>query len=100
MNENIFDNIDYGWIACLLFTFTACRYIIIPGLSYVIFYILGANVFKKYKIQTAQPAKKQLKREFKYSISTILVFTIIGIIVVALYKSNRTTLYTSIEDFG
>ncbi len=100
MNKYYFDNIDFGWIICLLLTFTACRYILIPGISYIIFYVFGKDLFKKYKIQKAPPASKQVKRELTFSISTILVFTLIGIIVVTLYKNNYTTLYTNIHDFG
>jgi sterol desaturase/sphingolipid hydroxylase (fatty acid hydroxylase superfamily) len=55
---------------------------------------------KKFKIQPAIPGEKQMRHELLFSLSTILIFSGIGIIVYFLYSNGYTTVYTSISQYG
>lgn len=77
------------------------RYFFVAGIAFVIFYlILGTSNFGK-KIQRKFPENKDYLREILYSVSTIIIF---GLLPLVLLKNPairaHTTIYMHIEDYG
>jgi len=93
--------LDNWWLATLVvLVFTTGRYLLLSGIAFVLCYKPGLKQLKKFKIQPAMPAKKQMKYELLFSFSTICIFSVIGIIVFLLYINGYTTIYTSISEHG
>jgi lathosterol oxidase len=91
---------NYWWAILVVLAFTTGRYILLPGIAYLLCYYPGLKWVKKFKIQPAMPRQKQMRHELLFSLSTILIFSSIGIIVYLLYINGRTTLYTKISQHG
>ncbi|MFL5810860.1 MAG: sterol desaturase family protein [Flavisolibacter sp.] len=94
----IFEN---WWVVILLATILAVgRYCFLAGVAYLFCYKPGIKRLQQFKIQPEPPKAKQLRNELLYSLSTILVFTVIGIGVFWLYKKGCTTIYLDIKEHG
>lgn len=91
---------NYWWIILLVLAFTTGRYVLLPGIAYLLCYYLGLKRLKKFKIQPAIPGQKQIRHELLFSFSTIFIFSIIGIVAYLLYINGCTTLYTNISQYG
>ncbi len=91
---------NWWWAILLVLIFNAGRYILLPGIAYLICYRPGLKRLQKYKIQAANPGKKQVRHEILFSFSTIIIFTLILIAGYLLYINNCTTLYTNIRQYG
>ncbi len=87
--------IDYTFLfLCLLF-----GYFLLAGFVYSLFR-QRKKVDFIYKIQNELPSPDSLKREIKYSIFSILIFSGIGIFTYFLYLKGYNQLYLKIEKFG
>lgn len=80
--------------------FLTIRYIIIAGLAYYIFWKLLKDKFQSFRIQDKFPDREKIFTEIKYSMSTFLIFSIVGVGVFTLRKAGYTKIYSSISDYG
>lgn len=74
------------------------RYILFPGTGFLIFYILFRKSFSKFKIQTRFPEMKQMRREVKYSISSLIIFALFGTLVYCMDHAGLTKLYSKFSE--
>jgi sterol desaturase/sphingolipid hydroxylase (fatty acid hydroxylase superfamily) len=91
---------NWWWAILLMLIFNAGRYILLPGIAYLVCYNQGLKWMKKFKIQAAMPGKKQMRHELLFSFSTILIFSVILIAAYVLYINGYTTIYTDIRQYG
>jgi lathosterol oxidase len=73
------------------------RYFIIAGLAYVLWYkLLRKRIFYK-KIQQRMPLNKDYLREIIYSITTIIIFTIVTLLILQTSFRQYTKYYSKIH---
>jgi len=91
---------DTKWIGDALKIFTAdlSRYLLAAGGSYLIFYALFKHPFYRFKIQKRYPDFWHLRREFLYSILSLLIFTCVGSATVYCIHKGYTQLYTKLGE--
>ena len=84
----------------IIFLVQILRYgLIAGGLCYLI-YSLKKEYFKKYYIQNTEVTKSQLKNEFKYSILSFLILTVLNATMLSDYVRPQTLIYSNIEDYS
>lgn len=91
----------YWWMVVLIILgLSSVRYLLLAGSAYLFFYKAGIKWLKQFKIQKCQPKQKQIRHELRYSLSTILIFSVVGLTVFFLFINGYTKLYTNISDRG
>lgn len=76
------------------------RYLIVAGAAYLIFYVWKKSTWWHRKVVQRLPPATQMWREVAYSITTMLIFGIMALLVMLLRKTGLTQLYSSIEEYG
>lgn len=76
------------------------RYLLIAGIAYLIFYVIKKEAIKYKKIQIEFPSNSDIIREIKYSILTLLIFSLIPFIIFNTNLKNYTLVYEDIEKYG
>lgn len=76
------------------------RYFIAAGSTYLLFWVLLKNFLSHKFIQVKFPKAAKLWHEFRYSMSTIFIFALVGTGIAYLYKAGHTRIYTNIDDYG
>jgi len=83
-----------------IFTTVSLRYFVIAGLAFLVFYVMFGKRLRYTKIQPNFPGRSSYRREIFASLSTILIFTLIGFLVFGTPLRQYTQLYTQISEFG
>ncbi|HEY4653210.1 MAG TPA: sterol desaturase, partial [Cyclobacteriaceae bacterium] len=86
------------WKGILFFDFF--RYFIPASLAFLIFWLIGRKTWNHLLIQKSFPKQKQLWKEFGYSMSTVMIFSLIGIGVLTSEKAGITLLYHDLNAYG
>ena len=81
------------WVIPVIFAMAALRYFIVAGLAYLMCYRWGSTPLKQFKIQQRSPQQKQVLYEMAWSLSTIFIFGVYGVIIYVLYINGYTTIY-------
>ncbi len=76
------------------------RYFIPASLAFILFWVLFKKHFIHRFIQKTFPEKEKLWFEFRYSISTVIIFALIGVGVVTARENGFTQMYEDVELFG
>lgn len=76
------------------------RYFIAAGVAYLIFYVLFRKRWQHRKIQDKEFKRSQFWHEFKYSLSTVIIFSLIGLIIFAIKNHGYTLIYDSLDAKG
>jgi len=76
------------------------RYFLFAGVPYVIFYLLFQSRTFRMKIQQKTPKLKDVRREMLYSVSSVAVFSIISMGVLALVKGGYSKIYGGMGEYG
>ena len=76
------------------------RYLIFAGGAFLVFWIIGKPWLKQYFIQSKFPNNKKLIEEFIYSMSTIVIFSVIAFSVYSAKMAGYTFMYNEISDYG
>lgn len=87
-----------AWTSVLLNDFL--RYFVFAGIAYLIFWVLGRKTWNHLFIQRVYPKAKKLWTEFKYSMSTVFIFSINGFIIHTLATNGHTRIYHDIGQHG
>ena len=87
-------------VLMLVFCFSLGRYFLLAGIAWVFCYKPGVKRLHRFKIQKRRASRKQLRNELLYSLSTIVIFSLVGLTVCWMYKRGLTTLYTDVQQFG
>lgn len=86
----------------ILFSFLASsgRYILFSGGAFLLWYIIKKRAWFHLKIQQAFPKQAQILTEMQYSFSTIIIFTVYGIVMFLLRVNYGITgnIYTNIHE--
>ena len=78
----------------------AIGYMLLAGLSYIIFYVLLQKKLEKKKIQKSRPGKLTIQREFLLSLRTLIIYFFGGVIVVLLVDLGYTKMYMNVDEMG
>lgn len=76
------------------------RYLVSAGFVFLFLYVWKENPFRKRKIQSKKATSSQFRKEFLYSISSVIVYTSVTLVVLALRKFGYFKFYNSIEEYG
>jgi lathosterol oxidase len=83
-----------------IYLFDLLRYLIPASIAFLIFWVVGRKTWNHLFIQKVFPKQRQLWHEFAYSMSTVLIFSIIGIGVFKSEKAGITLIYHNLDDYG
>ncbi len=74
------------------------RYFIFAGLFFLFFYVLFRQKVAPKKIQPEFPSRKDYRREVLYSISTMIIFSALSVLILTIPSFRQhTTLYTDLS---
>jgi len=76
------------------------RYFLTASLAYLVFWVLFKKRLQHKIIQNKFPTFKNMSREFKYSMSTVLVFSINGLFINLATQNGFTQIYTDFGAYG
>ncbi len=76
------------------------RYVLIAGLAFAVFYGWKRDNWLHKRIQKRFPDAKLLQQEYRYSLSTFAIFSLIGIGIHEANKHGLTLIYTDIGEYG
>ncbi len=83
------------------FTLTGSRYFILAGIFFYTFYVLLYKTINHKKIQKNIPSNRDYVREISFSISSLIIYTLIPTIFIGNPEiSSHTLLYKNIEERG
>lgn len=78
------------WMAYII---SALRYSLFAGLSYMLFYVWKKKVFRKFKIQAADPKKSVINIELRNSGITIIIFASVITLLMGTKINDYTLMY-------
>lgn len=83
-----------------IYLFDLLRYLIPASIAFVVFYWFGRNRWKHLIIQGHLPEAKQMWSEFKYSMSTVLIFSLVGFGIFTSEHAGWTQIYHNVDDYS
>ena len=83
-----------------IFLFDFLRYFLPASVAFLVFWIIGRKALKHLFIQKVFPGNSQLWKEFGYSMSTVVIFSLVGYGIYTTEKSGITLIYQRISDYG
>ncbi len=89
---------EYNLLAVVLIF--VLRYCLIAGIAYFVFYVWKKKEYIHLKLNQNQPNFGQLKSEFIYSVTTLLIYSISFFLLIYWYQNGYTKIYFEIETFG
>ena len=95
MNINTFFE-DYEFILAEDFL----RYFLAASICYLFFWVIFKKQWEHRIIQQKAMQAKKMWFEFRYSMSTVLIFSMIGITIHNLNKAGYTMLYNDVAEYG
>lgn len=82
----------------MAYLLSALRYFFFAGLSYMLFYVWKKQVFRKYKIQTADPKKAVINIELRNSVVTMMIFATVIALLMGTKINNYTLMYHHLNE--
>lgn len=76
------------------------RYLIPASIAFLIFWVIGRNHWRHLLIQSSFPKNKQLVKEFAYSMSTVMIFSLVGFGLFLAINAGLTPVYNTISEYG
>jgi sterol desaturase/sphingolipid hydroxylase (fatty acid hydroxylase superfamily) len=76
------------------------RYVSLAGLAFLVFYVWRHRRLVALKIQSRRATPQDIRREVLYSLSSIAVFALMGVLVLLMWRAGITKMYWRIEDHG
>jgi lathosterol oxidase len=86
--------------AGVLFAFLLVRYVAIVGPLYVLCWKLLRRRLQRRRIQRTFPPARRVFREFLWSLSTFVVFSLVGVTVLLMSEAGWTRRYQTIDEHG
>jgi len=83
-----------------IFIIDLLRYLIPASIAFLLFWVIGRNYWRHLFIQTSFPKTNQFIREFAYSMSTVVIFSLVGFGIYSASKAGLTQIYTDISRYG
>lgn len=76
------------------------RYLLYAGLAFLVFYVVFSRRWQSRKIQRATPKRKDYRREIGYSISSVLIFALMGTAIFSDVLRPHTLIYLKVGEYG
>ncbi len=76
------------------------RYFIAASIAYLLFWVIGKKRWRHRIIQNKRPTAKRMWTEFKYSLSTVIIFALVGSSIVQAKIAGYTLIYNNISERG
>ncbi|MBS1508507.1 MAG: DUF2147 domain-containing protein [Bacteroidetes bacterium] len=83
-----------------IYLFDLLRYFIPASLAFVIFWVIAKNGLRHLFIQRDFPKSRQLWKEFGYSMSTVVIFSLVGFGIYSAEHAGITRIYYRFTDYG
>jgi len=83
-----------------MYLFDLFRYLIPASIAFLLFWKLGKTRWNHLFIQKVFPKERQLWREFGYSMSTVVIFSIVGFMIYKAERAGITLIYYDVSDYG
>src|SRR5688572_21291914 len=83
-----------------IFLFDLLRYVIPTSIFFTFFWVIGRKWWQHLFIQKVFPKQTQLWKEFGYSMSTVLIFSLVGFGIYSSKRAGVTLIYSKISDYG
>jgi Delta7-sterol 5-desaturase len=84
----------------LFFAVDALRYAIPASLAFAVFWIWKWDALEHRRIQQRRPSRNAFRREIRYSISTALIFSLVGLATFYLVRAGVLHMYFRVDDYG
>lgn len=103
------DPASFGWlwtygkylmVVGIIFTVVLLRYVIFAGAGYVVFWKWLRKPLHHRRIQQRFPKSKILRQEFLWSLSTFVIFSLMGLSVFLMARAGWTLKYSRIDEYG
>jgi sterol desaturase/sphingolipid hydroxylase (fatty acid hydroxylase superfamily) len=92
------NNFAEVWPHILLFDLL--RYLIPASLFFVIFWVIARGGLMHLFIQRMMPQSRQLWKEFAWSMSTVVIFSLVGFGIYSAEHAGLTRIYHRIDEYG
>ncbi len=89
-----------GKVYLINFFLLTARYFLFSGIAFYLFWVLKKDKFSQYRIQKKFPEKEKIYSEIKYSLSTFLIFSMVGVGIFYAKKKGYTFIYNDINEYG
>lgn len=76
------------------------RYVIFAGLGWLLGYVLFKRQWQHRKINPKLPTSSDMWREIRWSMLTVLIYALVGIITIHFIRLGLTRMYRNIYDYG
>lgn len=76
------------------------RYFLAAGTAYLVFWIIFFKRWRHRIIQRKLPEAKTMWLEFRYSMSTVLIFALIGFGILSMKNAGYTLIYNDFNEYG
>lgn len=84
----------------VIFSCLIIYYFVPITIAYYFLYIRNKEKFRQFKIQQKYPTNIQIKREIKYSIISMFIFSLAGLLIYEYSIRGLTSMYFKISDYG
>lgn len=92
---------DVPLLAAIFTAMSAARYFLFAGAAFLVAHVIWAKTWKQKRIQPEDRIRKgQIRREIWLSVSTILIFTAIGLILTWMTTLGLTQIYLDFDEYG
>src|SRR5262249_41928991 len=83
-----------------IYLFDLFRYLIPASIAFLVFWVIGRGAFRHLLIQDKFPENRHLVREFMYSMSTVVIFALVGFVTYSADKTGLTQIYQDTDKYG
>jgi sterol desaturase/sphingolipid hydroxylase (fatty acid hydroxylase superfamily) len=91
---------DIGIVFAFNLFMISFRYLLFSGTFYLVVWKWKRQSLLNRKIQNGFPDRKKIIHEVKYSLSTFVIFSIVGVLVFIAKKSGYTQIYNEFSKYG
>src|SRR5688572_18919880 len=83
-----------------IYLFDLLRYLIPASIAFVLFWVIGRNHWRHLFIQESFPKSYQLWKEFAYSMSTVVIFSLVGFGIFSAKRAGLTMIYENFQEYS
>jgi len=100
MDLAFFPELDAFFGGLFLFCAFLLRYLVVAGGAFLVFYVWWKRRWARWKIQEKFPGREKLRMEILFSLSTFVIFALMGVLVMWMLRQGWTQLYFKIDEYG
>lgn len=82
------------------FTSHLIRYVLVAGVAFLLFYVWRNRRLRSLKIQANYPSRGEMRREILYSLFSLAVFSLVGVLVFLMHRAGWAKFYFDISSRG